>query len=565
MWERQGFEGLPYSDGEAREAQLLAALKACRDVGTASAELRAHISDWPSEYHLSPARHNLLRALPFGARDRVLELGCGCGAITRFLGESGAAVLGVEGSRRRAEIAAERCRDLANVRIACDNLASFDTAERFDVVTLIGVLEYSRRFIDAPHPVLECLRRARAWLADGGVLVLAIENRLGMKYFAGCAEDHLDRPWSGVEDLYGERTAVTFGKSELSALLVKAGFRTQDWYYPFPDYKVPSVLVAEEAMAEPGFDVPSLVFRARSRDYRGSRLRVFDESLARREAWKHGLLADTANSFLVLAHAGPAGRAATGLACAYNVARHARYCTAARFEEHEGALRVERSYLWPAATDSARFSHRLVSEPYSAGPLLVEPLHRLARTGLSIDGLARWATPWVTLLKDATSPQAPRSLPGHYIDCTPFNCVHSARGLAYIDAEWSAAEPVPLAWVFIRGLAYALGECLEPSGESPTRRALIERLAARIGPTLTPQDFDVAEKWERAFQAQCRPLSGEQPILGEMLDRRPGGERDALAALDEVARELERTRNSRSWKLTQPLRSGLDLLRRLRR
>jgi SAM-dependent methyltransferase len=284
VWERPGFEGLPYSDGEARETQLLAVLKASRDVSTASAELRTHITDWASEYHFSPARHNLLRAFSFGERDRVLELGCGCGAITRFLGESGAAVLAVEGSRRRAEIAAERCRDLANVRVACDNLASFETAERFDVVTLIGVLEYSRRFIEAADPVLEALQRARAWLADGGVLILAIENRLGLKYFAGCAEDHLDRPYSGIEDLYGPHTAVTFGKNELANLLSKAGFRVQDWYYPFPDYKVPSIVVAEGAMADPGFDVPALLFRARSRDYRGNRLRLFDESLARREA-----------------------------------------------------------------------------------------------------------------------------------------------------------------------------------------------------------------------------------------------------------------------------------------
>ena len=142
--------------------------------------------------------------------------------------------------------------------------------------------------------------------------------------------------------------------------------------------------------------------------------------------------------------------------------------------------------------------------------------------------------------------------------------MHAARGLAYIDAEWSAAEPVPLSWVFIRGLAYALGECLEPAAESPTRRALIEQLAARIGPALTPEDFERAEEWERAFQAQCRPLA-DGPILGDMLTRPPGGEQDLLAAFDELARDLERTRNSRSWKLTQPLRSGLDLLRRLRR
>lgn len=540
-------------------------VKGSKDVSAASAELRSHIDDWPSEYHLSPARHNLLRAFPLGARDRVLELGAGCGAITRYLGESGAAVLAVEGSRRRAGIAAERCRDLANVRVACDNLASFETAERFDVVTLIGVLEYSRRFIDAPDPVLECLRRARAWLAEGGTLVLAIENRLGMKYFAGCAEDHLDRAFAGVEDLYGSATAVTFGKGELATLLAEAGFRSQEWFYPFPDYKVPAVVVSEEAMAEPRFDVPALVFRARSRDYRGSRLRLFDESLARRAAWKNGLLADTANSFLVLAKASGPSRAAGGLAHAYNVSRHAQYCTAARFAEHGGALRVERSYLWPAAGAGVRFAHRLVSEPYVPGPLLVESLHRLARTDWSVDSLARWAMPWVALLKDATTPEAPRSLPGHYIDCTPFNCVESADGLAYIDSEWSAAEPVPLGWVFIRGLAYAFGECLEPAAGSPTRRALIERIAARTGPGITAEDFDRAREWEQAFQAQCRPLAAGRAVLDEMLDRPPGGESDALAELDAVARELERTRSSRSWRLTQPLRSGLDLLRRLRR
>jgi hypothetical protein len=112
------------------------------------------------------------------------------------------------------------------------------------VVTLIGVLEYSRRFIDAADPVLECLRRARSWLAEGGMLILAIENQLGLKYFAGCAEDHLDLPYAGIEGLYGKRTAVTFGRRELAELLARAGFASQEWHFPFPDYKLPGVVVA---------------------------------------------------------------------------------------------------------------------------------------------------------------------------------------------------------------------------------------------------------------------------------------------------------------------------------
>ena len=47
---------------------------------------------------------------------------------------------------------------------------------------------------------LEMLRKIRRSLTDEGVLLLAIENRLGAKYWAGCGEDHTTRlvrrnPW----------------------------------------------------------------------------------------------------------------------------------------------------------------------------------------------------------------------------------------------------------------------------------------------------------------------------------------------------------------------------------
>ena len=35
-------------------------------------------------------------------------------------------------------------------------------------------------------------------LKKGGRIVIAIENRLGLKYFAGCAEDHLGTYFSGI-------------------------------------------------------------------------------------------------------------------------------------------------------------------------------------------------------------------------------------------------------------------------------------------------------------------------------------------------------------------------------
>src|SRR5687768_17365235 len=91
-------EQFAYSDGQEVEDGILATLKGTTDLSVGSPELAARIVDWPTEYHFSDARANLLRHLPLGPGVRVLELGAGCGALTRFLGERGCEVVSVEGS-----------------------------------------------------------------------------------------------------------------------------------------------------------------------------------------------------------------------------------------------------------------------------------------------------------------------------------------------------------------------------------------------------------------------------------------------------------------------------------
>src|SRR5690606_8430594 len=133
--------GFSYTDGDALEAGLLARVQATADRSVLSPELSAAVTDWPSRYHFSPRRANLLRPFTHWLKGRsVLEIGAGCGALTRFLGESGARVLALEGSPRRAAVAAARCADLDHVTVVGDSLQQFQPGVRFDVVTLIGVL-----------------------------------------------------------------------------------------------------------------------------------------------------------------------------------------------------------------------------------------------------------------------------------------------------------------------------------------------------------------------------------------------------------------------------------------
>ena len=117
IWARLGFAGINYSDGDEAEQRIASVIKQASDITILSTELRQHCTDWPSLYHLSGTRANIMRPFENILKGDILEIGAGCGAVTRYLGECGANVLALEGSPRRAAIARSRTRDLENVTV----------------------------------------------------------------------------------------------------------------------------------------------------------------------------------------------------------------------------------------------------------------------------------------------------------------------------------------------------------------------------------------------------------------------------------------------------------------
>jgi 2-polyprenyl-3-methyl-5-hydroxy-6-metoxy-1,4-benzoquinol methylase len=179
---------IDYADGA--ESAVLAALRAAEDVSAGSTELSALVRTWETAYHFSPSRLGLLAPLRITPGLRVVDLGCGSGVLSRALGEAGASVVGIEGVPDRAAAARERCRDLADVRIVSSTLADGLTgAGPFDLALVCGVLEYNNPFTLLPAIVDS--------LAEDGVVVLAIENQLGLRYLLGGIEDHHDKAWVG--------------------------------------------------------------------------------------------------------------------------------------------------------------------------------------------------------------------------------------------------------------------------------------------------------------------------------------------------------------------------------
>ena len=155
------------------------------DRSSASDFLASHITDWPSRYHLDRRRTNILRPINFDKSMRVLDVGAGTGVMSRYAAERGAEVVALEGDSMRAELASLRCEGL-NVDVRCGSVNDFDDSEGFDLILVIGVLEYA-----TSHPAGSSgfLKKLSQLLNPDGSIVIAIENQMGLAYWMGANED----------------------------------------------------------------------------------------------------------------------------------------------------------------------------------------------------------------------------------------------------------------------------------------------------------------------------------------------------------------------------------------
>lgn len=447
-----------YTDGLEVEDRIYSILKETGDLGVFSEELASRITDWPTEYHFSPTRHNLLRHFHLKKTDRILELGCGCGAVTRQLGETRASVTAIEGSLSRARCAAQRTRDLQNVTVCASNFQDIEFEKEYDYVTLIGVFEYCPIYFKGDDPMSECLEVVKSALKPGGKLIIAIENRLGLKYFAGMEEDHVGEPFFGIQDLYNRNTAVTFGKVELSSLLEKNGFCSIQFQYPFPDYKVPRVVFMESAFNNPGFRPAEIIRQLPSRDYSKKATHLFSENLVWPVLDANKLIPDLSNSFLVITGIEEAPIAEpTLLAACYTLDRVMKYNVKTEFIEDDKDIIVKKSPFLESVESDPVLIHRFDDERYYLGRNLDAEISKMIYED-NFEGYVAKIREWIDfVIKNgiccANEEDIYRStvIP-EFIDCIPPNLIITPDGMVYIDREWKFMKDFSLTSLLLRYL-----------------------------------------------------------------------------------------------------------------
>ena len=252
---------------------------------------------WSAMYHLSYIRENIVSWLPIKPTEKVLEVGSGCGAVTGTLARLSKSVTCVELSKKRSLINAYRNKEYDNLTIMVGNFEDVEKGltEKYDYITLIGVLEYAASYISSERPYHAFLETLKKHLNPGGKIVIAIENRLGLKYFAGCKEDHLGEYFGGIMGYAPDSGVKTFSKGKLTELIRESGFNNCKFYYPYPDYKLPHTIYSDDRL--PGLGE----LNTNLRNFDADRIVLFDETRAFDTMIEEKMFPQVANSFLVIA------------------------------------------------------------------------------------------------------------------------------------------------------------------------------------------------------------------------------------------------------------------------
>jgi SAM-dependent methyltransferase len=445
----------------------------------------------------------------------VLEVGAGCGAVTRFLGEVGGDVVAVEGSHRRALIARERTKDLDNVVIVADRINDFGSSQLFDVITVIGVLEYSRIYVkDTSDPEQKLLSHLLRLLKPDGVLMVAIENKLGLKYLAGAHEDHFGIPFAGVNDNYTADSVVTFGELELREHLNAAGFRKQRWYFPCPDYKLPVTILSHRMISEHRELAATLLAQSVVREPQ----RIDRPSFSLEQAWsvvgKNGLVDKLANSFLVVAGRSTASLANFdqdgSIAWHYTTDRHPAFNKQTRFVLQESGIMVERSRLQEEPTPAVPLECILENEHLIGGSVWWLKLSSIVnKPNWTVRQIADWARIWIDALlhenelAEFNENTIRKRVSGRYLDAIPSNMIYQADGARFIDQEWRSTKDIELGFLTFRGLKDSLSRitscAVAAPGTSINVNGLISEVFAEFGVKVPRAELDRLSLLELEF------------------------------------------------------------------
>lgn len=509
---------------------------------------RAQAPDWPALYHFSHLRGNLTEWLPIKKTDTVLEFGADSGQQTGGLAKKAGRVVCLEESIVRCRLLAERWKKVDSISVYGGSMwKTLETLGSFDWIVATGIMADAKRYFSGEDAEKQALLLLQKHLKPGGHLVLAADNRFGLKYWAGVMEPHTGQYFDSLEG-----RGTTFSKKQLEKILRDSGVEEAVFYYPYPERWFPMSFYSDAWLPKKGELNQNL------RNFEGERMVLFDEEQVFDALIEDGRFPEFSNAYLIVTGKPEAdcpvyvkysndraerfmirtdivGEGAHRKVCKVPVSAEAK-AHVRKLKEWEQVLNQQYAHVGLQANrcildgDTAGFE-------FLAGRTLEEQLDE-KRTKQDYAGLAAELQEFRSLLYRALEPEAEpfvksqdfiemfgnpefsRAYKGakiNNLDWIFSNLMITADGMQMIDYEWTFPVQVPMEYLLWRALSLYLH-----SREDVKSLGLMKQMG------ISEQEERIFEEMEHHFQlwlldgtvtigAQYAQTAGKTLLLSQLL------------------------------------------------
>jgi cytidyltransferase-related domain len=199
---------------------------------------------WPVFYHLGDLPAGLLCWYPFRSDASLLQIGGGFGVLTGMLCDRCKTVTVLEHDAYRAECIKRRWHQEKSLCVLTGDVSGL-SADRFDYIVMVVDQDFIEP-VFCKNDYITLLSHIKTLLADGGKLLFALPNRLGVKQLCGAPDTSTGIPFEGLNNYPAGAVMPALSRSELLKVLKQAGFPEVKLYYPFPDHLLPQMIYTDD-------------------------------------------------------------------------------------------------------------------------------------------------------------------------------------------------------------------------------------------------------------------------------------------------------------------------------
>ena len=192
---------------------------------------------------LSSSRQNNICWYNFSKTQSVLEIGTAYGVITDLLCDKFDRVISIDWYKKRADKVYSILKNRENLELIIGNVNKITLNEKFDYIILLS--DYADYKKIGFNGIDELLSYAKKHLKEDGTILFATDNKFAVKYFVGAAESNGNVIGSSVQKGFSENNPLP-SKNMIQTVLNKLGFSKHRFFYPLPDYHLPSVIFSDK-------------------------------------------------------------------------------------------------------------------------------------------------------------------------------------------------------------------------------------------------------------------------------------------------------------------------------